>query len=359
MTDIAAHAVYYVRDSSAKMHNSRRYQDGCTLMIFRPLAFSHQPKNSTRAMMLWVMLACIPGVFAQTVCFGYGSLAQIAIAMVTALAAESAVLILRKRPVLERLRDNSALLTAVLLAVSLPPALPWWMNVLGTAFAIVIVKQLYGGLGHNLFNPAMVGYVVLLVSFPLEMTRWPPPVGLNIVSLNIVSLNIDAFSLATPLDAFKNGLRTQSGAHILQQPIFDRAVAGYGWQWINIGFLTGGLFLLWRNIIRWHIPVSFMLVLGLCATISWLISPLDFAPPLLHLFSGATMLGAFFIATDPVSAATSTTGRLIFGGLIGLLVWLIRVYGGYPDAVAFAVLLANMTAPLLDRYTQHHVYGHK
>lgn len=339
--------------------------------------FTHNPQNKTSNIMLWVIVACIPGILAQIYYFGYGNLIQIAIAIITALIAESTVLSLRKRPIFTQIRDNSALLTGLLLAISLPPLAPWWIIVLGTTFSIVVAKQLYGGLGHNPFNPAMVGYVVLLVSFPVQMTCWLLPMNLqlapisffdtlliiltdNIQNYSPYSLpqNIDAVSQATPLDAFKTGLRSQSAIQVLQQPLFSDVLATHGWQWINAGFLVGGLLLLWRKIIYWYIPVSFLLSLTVCTTISWLVAPENSAPPLLHLFSGATMLGAFFIATDPVSAATTPKGRLIFGGLIGLLVWLIRVYGGYPDAVAFAVLLANIAVPLIDHYTQPRVHGH-
>jgi electron transport complex protein RnfD len=146
---------------------------------------------------------------------------------------------------------------------------------------------------------------------------------------------------------------------ILQYPIYGGTLAGLGWQWVNIAYLVGGLFLLWQKTIRWHIPLSFLLSLTLCATLGWLFSPQSFAAPQIHLLSGATMLGAFFILTDPVTASTTNRGRLIFGALAGLLVWLIRSFGGYPDGVAFAVLLANITVPLIDYYTRPRVYGHR
>lgn len=339
--------------------------------------FTHN-QRSTRSIMLLVILACIPGILAQTYFFGYGTLIQVALAMITALLAEGAVLQLRKQPVLIRLQDNSALLTGLLLGISLPPLAPWWMIVLGTLFAIVIAKQLYGGLGQNPFNPAMAGYVVLLISFPVQMTSWLPPLPLqgtpvgfydslltiftgythSGADIHQLQIGFDGVSQATPLDSFKTALRSQPAAQILQQPIFSGALAGVGWQWVNLGFLAGGLLLLWRRAIHWQIPVSFLLALAGCAAISWSVAPQSFASPMLHLFSGATMLGAFFIATDPVSASTTPRGRLIFGALIGILVWLIRVYGGYPDGVAFAVLLANITVPLIDHYTQPRVYGH-
>ncbi|MDW5499343.1 electron transport complex subunit RsxD [Pseudomonas lundensis] len=341
--------------------------------------FTHNQQSTSR-IMLWVMLACLPGIAAQVWFFGYGTLVQTALAMIVALLAEGAVLALRKLPVRTRLADNSALLTALLLGISLPPLAPWWMIVIGTFFAIVIAKQLYGGLGQNPFNPAMVGYVVLLIAFPVQMTSWLPPDELRATALSFhdtllaifsghtsqgatiheLQMGIDGISQATPLDGFKTGLRSgHSVEQVLQQPLFGGALAGIGWQWVNLGFLAGGLFMLGRRLIHWQIPFSMLAAIALCSGLAWWIDPAQQASPLIHLFSGASMLGAFFIATDPVSASTTPKGRLIYGALVGLLVWLIRVYGGYPDGVAFAVLLANITVPLIDHYTQPRVYGHR
>jgi len=341
--------------------------------------FTHN-RQSTSTIMLMVSLACLPGLLAQVWFFGYGTLVQIALSVLIALLAEGAILQLRKLPVKKRLGDNSALLTAVLLGLSLPPLAPWWMIVIGTIFAIIIAKQLYGGLGQNPFNPAMVGYVVLLISFPVQMTTWLPPDALQVHHLSFsdtlltifsghsshdltpyqLQMNVDGITQATPLDGFKTGLRSgHTAEQVLSQPLFSGLLAGLGWQWINAGFLLGGLYLMWRKIISWHIPVSMLVMLTFCGGLAWLLAPQDYAPPMIGLFSGATMLGAFFIATDPVTASTTPKGRLIFGALIGLLVWLIRAYGGYPDGIAFAVLLANITVPLIDHYTQPRVYGHR
>ncbi|MEC5318804.1 electron transport complex subunit RsxD [Brenneria populi subsp. brevivirga] len=340
--------------------------------------FTHNQLR-TRRMMSLVIAACVPGMLAQCYFFGYGSLVQVCLAAITAIGAESVTMSLRKYPVRASLADNSALLTGILLGISLPPLAPWWMAVMGCVFAIVIAKQLYGGLGQNPFNPAMIGYVVLLISFPVQMTSWLPPAPLQSLpvgfydtlsiiftghtpsghSVQQLMQTIDGISQATPLDSFKTALRSgHQPEQILQQPLFSGVLAGVGWQWVNIGYLTGGAFLLLRGSIRWHIPVGFLFTLTLCSALAWMLSPAHHAPPLLHLFSGATMLGAFFIATDPVTASTTNRGRLIFGALIGLLVWLIRTYGGYPDGVAFAVLLANITVPLIDYYTQPRAYGH-
>ena len=337
-------------------------------------------RRSTSSIMMLVLLAAIPGMAAQYYFFGPGNLLQVLLAAITAWGTEAAILKLRKQPIALNLADNSALLTALLLGVSLPPLAPWWLIVIGTVFAIVIAKQLYGGLGQNPFNPAMIGYVVLLISFPVQMTSWLPPESLQVIkpglldSLSMIfthhtlagetmqqlQMGVDGVSQATPLDSFKTGLRAgHSADQLLALPIFHGVIAGLGWQWINIGFLLGGLFLLANNTIRWHIPLSMLASLTVCATLGWLIAPGSLVSPLIHLFSGATMLGAFFIATDPVTASTTNKGRLLYGALIGLLVWLIRSYGGYPDGVAFAVLLANICVPLIDYYTQPRVYGHR
>lgn len=348
-------------------------------MVFRIASSPYTHNNrSTNTIMLWVIWACIPGIAAQCYFFGYGNLIQIAIAMVVALLAEGLALSLRNQPVLSRLKDNSALLTAVLLGISIPAYSPWWIVTIGTIFAIIVAKQLYGGLGQNPFNPAMIGYVVLLVSFPVQMTSWTLPLELqaNPVSfadtfslifngttvsgdtLALATAGVDGVTQATPLDKLKTGLNSHlQVSQILQQPTYTR-FAGVGWQWVNIAFLAGGLLLLAKKFISWHIPVSLLLSLIVCTGINHFVAPETTASPLLHLFSGSIMLGAFFIATDPVTAATTPKGRLVFGALIGFLIWLIRTYGGYPDAIAFSVLLANITVPLIDHYTQPRVYGH-
>lgn len=350
-------------------------------MVFRIASspYTHNQRQTSRIMLL-VLLAAVPGIAAQLWFFGWGTLFQIVLAGISAVLAEAAVLRLRKQLVLSVLKDNSAVLTGLLLAVSIPPLAPWWMGVLGTVFAVIIAKQLYGGLGQNPFNPAMIGYVVLLISFPVQMTSWLPPHEIAALSpglmdalqviltghtasgndMNSLRMGIDGISQATPLDTFKTALHAgRSVDQIQQYPIYRGAFAGVGWQWVNLAWLAGGVWLLWKKAIRWHIPVSFLLSLSVCATLGWFFAPDALASPSIHLLSGATMLGAFFILTDPVTASTTNRGRLVFGALAGLLVWLIRSFGGYPDGVAFAVLLANITVPLIDYYTRPRVYGHR
>ena len=335
-------------------------------------------QTQTPKLMRLVIYAAIPGIIAQYYFFGWGNLIHITIAMITAMVCEFTVLSLRKKPILRELFDGSALLTAVLIGICLPALAPWWISVIGTLFAIVIVKQLYGGLGHNPFNPAMAGYVMLLVSFPLQMTLWQPPLSLLTIDLNFtntlttiltgfttegysveqVRTSIDGITMATPLDTLKTN--TGLGLTVLESmksPIFGEHFA-LGWEWINAGFLLGGIFLIFKKAIAWQTPVSFLISLFICSFISYSISPDSSASTMFHWFSGATMLGAFFILTDPVTGATSNKGRIIVGLLAGLLVYLIRTAGGYPEGVAFAVLLCNMSAPLIDQYTRPRTYGH-
>jgi len=306
--------------------------------------------HSISKLMLHVGYALIPGVAAYVWFFGVSILAQIALACVTAIVSESIVLGLRKRPLAPSLLDGSALITAVLLALAIPSIAPWWVIVLGTAFAIIFGKQLFGGLGYNPFNPAMLGYVMLLISFPLEMTTWPA-----------IQNGLDSITAATPLDA----LKTQLGQGIdipsaMANPEIGNLfgmVAGIGWEAVSVGFLLGGLYLLVTGRIAWQIPVSMLATLTVLSTLFYLIDPARYADPLLHLFGGATMLGAFFIATDPVSAATTPRGRLIYGAGIAAFSFIIRSWGGYPEGLAFAVLLMNMAAPTIDHYTRPRAFG--
>lgn len=340
---------------------------------------------SVTTLMLRVLVALIPGIAAYVWFFGWGIVITILIAICAALAAEAVMLRIRRQPVMQYLTDGSAIVTAVLLALAIPPIAPWWITVLGVVFAIVVAKHLYGGLGYNPFNPAMVGYIMLLISFPREMTAWVPVMAVSEYSLSFMEyaamiftgrlpagITFDALTEATSLDTLRTHLglgssvgeiRTQFGldeetSRILGViPVFG-AVAGKGWEWVSAGFLVGGLWLMFRKVITWHIPVAVLGSLAAVSLLFHLIDPDQYASPLFHLFGGAAILCAFFIATDPVSAATSNKGRLIYGAGIGILIYVIRAWGGYPDSVAFAVLLMNMAVPLIDNYFKPRVFGH-
>lgn len=330
----------------------------------------HGPSTVTKVM-LRVAYALIPGMLLYSWLFGWGVIINVLLATITALATEALMLRLRQRPVKMFLTDGSALVTALLLGLALPPLAPWWMVLIGTAFAIIFAKHLYGGLGFNPFNPAMVGYVMLLISFPREMTSWPAPLSLSEAHLTLsqslayvfggnlpASIKLDALTMATPLDALRTELSlNKTMEEITASPIFG-SMAGSGWEWINIAFLAGGLWLMHKKIISWHVPVAMLGSLALISLAFYFINPAAYSSPLFHLFSGGAILGAFFIATDPVSGATTPRGRIYFGIGVGLLTYVIRSWGGYPDAVAFSVLLMNMAAPTIDHYTRPQVFGH-
>ena len=341
-------------------------------MLFRTITSPHTSRpNSVDAVMLRVILALIPGAITMIWLFGWGILINMVLATVTAVACEAFCIKLRGRPVAPVLRDLSAVVTALLFAIAIPPLLPWWLTVLGAAFAIIMIKQMYGGLGYNPFNPAMAAYVLLLISWPADMTSWLPPIVLNenplsfmqtlsaIFTGNLPSgLAWDAVTSATPLDSMRTGLsQNRMVSEITQGSIFGM-VGGHGWEWVSIAFLAGGLWMIYKRVITWHIPVSILGTLFLFALVCALLDPEAFPNPMFHIVSGGTMLGAFFIATDPVSACTTPRGRLLYGAAIGAWIFIIRTWGGYPDAVAFSVLLLNLSAPVIDHLTQPRVYGH-
>ncbi len=339
-------------------------------MRFRTVTSPHVLlETSVGLIMRRVLYAMLPGIVALIWFFGWGIGVNLVLATVVALLAEAAMLVMRSKPLASHLGDTSAVVTAWLLAVALPPLAPWWLTVIGVLSAIVVAKHLYGGLGYNPFNPAMVGYVVLLISFPREMSTWLIPHGLGqphtltlLETLRAIfggtaPISLDALTGATPLDV----LRTQLGlglsvTEIRNSPVFG-IVAGHGWEWATLGFLAGGLWLVYIRAAAWQIPVGMLSGLAVIATEFYLVDPQHYAPPWLHLWSGAAVYGAFFIATDPVTASATPRGRLIYGAGIGMLVYIIRGFGGYPDGVAFAVLLMNIAAPTIDLYTQPRVFG--
>lgn len=340
-------------------------------MEFHTYSSPHLPAHSDVAVVMRrVLYALVPGALAYWWFFGWGVLINLALCMSVAVGAEAVMLQLRGRAAGRFLADGSAVVTGALLGLALPPLTPWWIPVVAVLFAIVVAKQLYGGLGYNPFNPAMVGYVVVLISFPRELSLWASPVGIGAHTLNLAQtlqlvfanhfpagLNWDAVTSATPLDAVKIGRGLdKTMSEIGSAPVFGD-YGGIGWEWVNLWYLVGGVWLLRERVIRWQIPAGMLGALFLMALAFYLNSPDRFPSPLFHMFSGATMLGAFFIATDPVSASTTNRGRLIYGAGIGILVYVIRTWGGYPEGVAFAVLLMNMAAPTIDYYSRPRVFG--
>jgi electron transport complex protein RnfD len=326
-------------------------------------------RSSVTQVMAWVLAALLPGIAVYVWLFGPGILVTLSLATVTALAAEAAMLKARAYPLRPFLTDLSAIVTAWLLALSLPSLAPWWLIVTGTLFAIVVAKHLYGGLGQNIFNPAMVGYAVLIVSFPVQMTQWAGPLELTSTPLTLAQsasvifggdfpkATLDAVTMATPLDALRTGLLQQHTVdEIMVQPIFGH-YGGTGFEWLAAAFLLGGLVLWALRIISWRVPLAFLAGIWLTAGFLHFYDAGRFGAPWFHLFAPSVMLGAFFIATDPVSGATTPRGKLIFGFGAGFLTVVIRTWGGYPDGVAFAILLLNVCVPLIDQYSQPRIYG--
>lgn len=346
----------------------------------------HQSSRRTVTGMMQTVIYCLcPGVFVSTWFFGIGVLLNITIAVATAVLLESLCMHLQGRSFAAGIKDLSASVTAILFALTIPPGTHWLLVVAGIGFAIVIAKHMYGGLGQNLFNPAMCGYLFLLLSFPLDMTSWAIPIaetteqasflplGLTGIKQSMVASFpfilfdsevsaqlIDGMTMATPLIEYKMASPNAIAQALSEGKSIWHPGNRTGWELVNIAYLMGGLILLSTGTIRWHIPAA---VIGTVATISFVFyapgSAAITGTAYLHLFGGATMLGAFFIATDPVSAAATNTGRLIYGVIIGVAIYCIRVWGSYLDAVAIAVIFGNFCVPLLDHFMKPRVYGHQ
>ncbi len=317
--------------------------------------------TSVQQVMFTVLIALLPAVALYVWQFGPGIVVNLIIATVSAVGAEAAVLKLRKKPVGLYVSDLSAVVTAWLIALTFPTILPAWILILATVLSIVAVKQLYGGLGQNPFNPAMAAYCLMIVAYPSAMSQWPAAGWMDLSThLQLIGgASLDAITGATPLDALRTGLRSGTDVNgILAREAFG-ILGGRGWEWIGLGYLAGGLFLIQRRVITWHLPTAFLAGMVLMSGLFWIANPAHYASPLFHLASGGTLLAAFFIVTDPVSGATTPRGKLIFAASIALITYLIRNFGAYPDGIAFAVLLMNLCVPLIDMKTQPRVFGHK
>tara|TARA_B100000767_G_scaffold32446_1_gene27728 strand:+ start:113 stop:1147 length:1035 start_codon:yes stop_codon:yes gene_type:complete len=324
----------------------------------------HHSLSKTSRLMAWVLLATLPGLAVQIYFYGYGTLINLVWASGLALGLEALVLGLRRRPIMIFLTDGSALVTAFLIALALPPFSPWWLTLIAVLFSIVFAKHLYGGLGNNPFNPAMVGYAICLIAFPVSMTQWPAieqtlSFGQQWQWFWMESIDggIDAWTGATALDLMRhtNGLTLNEVA--LDNPQLGLSLSVS--MWVNLAYLAGGIGLLAINAFTWHAPIAMLASLGFCAGLFHMGEPDLYPSASQHLLTGATMFSAFFIVTDPVSGATSRKGKVVFGIGVGILVFIIRTFGSYPDAFAFAILLMNLSAPLIDTYTRPKAYGHK
>ncbi|MEE4185459.1 MAG: RnfABCDGE type electron transport complex subunit D [Gammaproteobacteria bacterium] len=325
--------------------------------------------NTVTVMMRRVLLALLPVSLVSVWLFGPGVVLNLAVAVAACAGFEMLALRLRGLPVAATLSDYSILVTAALLALSLPPLLPWWVTVTACFFATVVAKHLYGGLGYNLFNPAMVGYLVALIAFPQFVADWPglsadhswpeAAAALSYFATGALPASFDALSGATPLDTLKEQLGNMRTMAEIRAGEGFGLLAGYGWEWLNLASLAGGLWLLRLRVISWHAPGALLATLGSLYFIGYALDSGANPSPVLGLLSGGTMFAAFFIVTDPVSGAASPAGRIVFGAGVGALTFALRKWGAYPDGLAFAVVLMNMCAPLIDRYTVPRVYGHR
>lgn len=334
--------------------------------------YTHE-KTSISRTMVWVMIALTPATAFGIYQFGLPALWLFLITLLACVLSEALCLYIAGKPIRPYLFDGSAILTGWLLAMTLPPWAPWWIAVVGALLAIIVGKQVFGGIGQNLFNPAMVARVALLISFPLEMTTWvtPHPLFSEATPGLIESLRItfdmqnhfDAVSSATILGHIKTELGQGAALTQVLSDTFSTAdfalgsVAGSLGETSALLILAGGLLLIYLGIISWHIPFSMMLSIALLATLFNLVDPESYPPAIYHLLAGATLLGAFFIATDLVTSPVTKTGQLVFGAGCGTLVFIIRTWAGYPEGMAFAVMLMNGFTPMIDHYIKPRIYG--
>jgi RnfABCDGE-type electron transport complex D subunit len=332
---------------------------------------AHAPV-SVGKVMATVMLCLLPATLYGFWLYGWPALFLWLVAVVSALLSEALVLKLQRFPVKAAMLDGSALLTAWLLAVSLPPFAPWWIAAVGSVFAVLVVKQVFGGLGQNVFNPAMAARVMLLISFPVEMTLWtaPTPILTGLapgfrdgLAITFGGAGWDAITSASVLGHVKTEFSRGVDLFHSLPGIFSTADAAWGHRAGSLGesaallLLLGGIVMIARRVITWHIPAAMLLGVALPALIAHAVNPARYLDVLPHLLSGGIMLGAFFIATDPVTSPNTARGQFIFGLGCGLLTWVIRTWGGYPEGVAFAVLLMNAATPVIDRYVKPRIYG--
>lgn len=309
---------------------------------------------STPKIMQEVIWALIPAMVVSFIVFGVGAVWVTLVAVLSCMATEHLI----QKYLLKQsnsLNDYSAILTGILLAFNLPSNLPWWMTMLGSVMAIGVGKMSFGGLGKNPFNPALVGRVFLLTSFPAQMTTWPTPAFFN--------LQIDGKTGATPLTLLKASLKggIPLADMVAKMPSYENIFLGFMGGSLGevsaIALTIGGLYLLFKRIISWHIPVSYLLTVFLFAGVMWLYNPQHYIDPLFHIMAGGLLLGAFFMATDMVTSPMTPKGMLLFGFGCGILTFLIRTWGGYPEGVSFAILIMNGLTPLINKFCKPKKFG--
>lgn len=330
-------------------------------MSTQPIIVSASPHvhsdRTSKTLMYDVIIALTPAFLVSMYVFGISAL------IVTAVAIASCVLFeyLIQKYLLKTavtITDGSALLTGVLLAFNLPSNLPIWMVIVGGLVAIGVAKLSFGGLGFNIFNPALVGRVFLLVSFPVQMTMWPTAIENN---TNVV----DAVTGATSLGVIKEGLQYGDTMSEISTRIPSALEMLFGFTGGSIGemsalaLLIGGLYLIYRKVISWHIPVMLLMTMSIMTSVFWLIDPEHYASPIIHILSGGAVLGAFYMATDLVTSPMTKKGMIIFAIGIGIITIVIRLFGAYPEGISFAILIMNAFVPLINKYFKPRRFGSK
>ncbi len=309
--------------------------------------------ESTQKIMYRVVYAMIPAMIWSIIVFGLDALRVGLISVISCLAVEYLIqkFILKIKPTIT---DGSALITGILLAFNIPSNIPCWIIIIGAIVAMGVGKLSFGGLGANIFNPALVGRVFLLISFPVQMTSWPT---------NKLG-SIDSVTSATPLGILKEGIKNGTPISQIQDlPHLSDTLFGINGGSLGeisaIILIIGGLYMLWKKVITWHIPVSILLTVFIYSGIFWLINPETYINPLFHLFSGGLMLGAVFMATDMVTSPMNPKAQIFYGIGIGIITISIRMFGAYPEGISFAILIMNAVTPLLNMYIKPKRFGGK
>lgn len=311
--------------------------------------------ETTRRLMYGVVIALIPALAASIYYFGMGAIIVTLVSVASCVTVEYLVqkFILKTKP---SVTDGSAVVTGLLLAFNVPSNLPVWIIIIGAIISIGVAKMTFGGLGSNPFNPALVGRVFLLISFPVQMTSWPVPSGFRTGYL-------DAVTGATPLGIMTEGVKAGESVASLMEKVPTHMQLFYGYMGGSMGeiaaaaLIIGGIYMLWKKIISWHIPVSILVSVALFTGILWLADPTKYADPGFHLLTGGIMLGAIFMATDYVTSPMTHKGMIIYGVGIGVITVLIRTWGAYPEGVSFAILIMNAFVPLLNMYIKPKRFG--